>query len=80
MAVRRANGSGNIFKMSGNRRRPWRARVTVGWTEDGKQIIKNIGFYASRKEAEEMGSEFLFNAPDGQQGTHLTYDKYRGEV
>lgn len=32
------------------------------------------------REAEEMGSEFLFNAPDGQQGTHLTYDKYRGEV
>lgn len=25
-----------------------------------------------------MGSEYLFNDPDGQQGTYLTYDKYRG--
>lgn len=26
----------------------------------------------------EVKSEFLFNDPEGQQGTHLTYDKYRG--
>lgn len=25
-----------------------------------------------------MNSDYLFNDPDGQQGTHLTYDKYRG--
>ena len=25
-----------------------------------------------------MGSKYLFNDPDGQQGTYLTYDKYRG--
>lgn len=25
-----------------------------------------------------MNSEYLFNDEDGQQGTHLTYDKYRG--
>jgi len=25
-----------------------------------------------------MGSEYLFNDENGQQGTHLTYDKYRG--
>ena len=24
-----------------------------------------------------MGSEFLFNDEDGQQGTYMTYDKYR---
>ncbi len=29
-------------------------------------------------QAVETGSEYLFNDPDGQQGTHLTYDKYRG--
>ena len=30
--MRRANGSGNIYKMKGGRRRnPWRVRVTVGW-------------------------------------------------
>lgn len=30
------------------------------------------------EKAVEMGSEYLFNDSDGQQGTHLTYDKYRG--
>ena len=28
-------------------------------------------------QATSMHSEYLFNDPDGQQGTHLTYDKYR---
>ena len=28
--------------------------------------------------AVKMGSEYLFNDEDGQQGTYLTYDKYRG--
>lgn len=35
-------------------------------------VIKNYD------QAVRMGSEYLFNDPDGQQGTHLTYDKYRG--
>lgn len=30
------------------------------------------------EKAVQMKSNFLFNDPDGQQGTHLTYDKYRG--
>lgn len=30
------------------------------------------------KKAVEMNSEYLFNDENGQQGTHLTYDKYRG--
>ncbi len=29
-------------------------------------------------EAIRMGSKYLFNDPEGQQGTSLTYDKYRG--
>ena len=29
-------------------------------------------------EAKEMKSEYLFNDVNGQQGTHMTYDKYRG--
>lgn len=28
-------------------------------------------------DAKELGSEYLFNDPDGQQGTYMTYDKYR---
>lgn len=56
--MRRANGSGNIYKMKGGKRRnPWRVRVTVGWElnqETGrcKQNLKTIGYYATRAEAE----------------------------
>lgn len=45
------NGYGSITKMSGRRRKPWRVRVTSGWTDEGKQIYKNIGTYATRAEA-----------------------------
>lgn len=33
---------------------------------------------ANYKKALELGSAYLFNDENGQQGTHLTYDKYRG--
>ena len=50
------NGYGSVYKLSGNRRKPWAARVTDGWvnnpkTKKSKQKYKFIGFYESRKEA-----------------------------
>lgn len=48
------NGYGNVSKLPGRRRRPWRARKTAGWEEkDGKlrQIYINVGYYAAKKEA-----------------------------
>lgn len=50
------NGFGSVYKLSGNRRKPWTARKTVGWTFDeerGKSypVYQFIGYYASRKEA-----------------------------
>lgn len=36
--------------MSGNRRKPFIARVTVGW-KDGKQLYQIIGYFKTRKEA-----------------------------
>lgn len=45
------NGYGSITKMSGRRRKPWRVRVTSGWTPEGKQLYKNVGTYATRAEA-----------------------------
>lgn len=56
--MRRANGTGNIYKMKGGKRRkPWRVRVTVGWelnpkTGRCKQNLKTLRYYASRAEAE----------------------------
>ncbi len=42
--------------MSGNRRRPWRVRITVGWeineeTGREKQISKTLGYFVTKKEA-----------------------------
>lgn len=49
--MKNPNGYGSVFKLGGNRRRPWCARVTVGWSDDGKQKYKNIGYYEEREEA-----------------------------
>ncbi len=50
------NGYGNITKLSGKRRKPWRVRKTIGWeivseTEKLRQQYINIGYYATKSEA-----------------------------
>ena len=63
--MRRANGTGNVFKMEDkSRRNPWRVRITVGWemneaTGKSKQIIKTLGYYPSRQKAEAALNEYL---------------------
>jgi integrase len=49
--VKLPNGYGSVHQISSSRRKPWRARVTMGWTEDNKQIYYTIGYYKSRMEA-----------------------------
>ncbi len=54
--MRLPNGYGNISKLSGNRRNPWRARVTVGWkvdskTQKTKQQYATIGYFPTRQSA-----------------------------
>ncbi len=49
--MRLPNGFGNINKLSGNRRKPYRARVFDGYTDDGKRKYKNIGYYEKYNEA-----------------------------
>lgn len=48
--MRHQNGFGSIVKLSGNRRKQYGVRVTVGW-QDGKQVRKYIGYYSSEPEA-----------------------------
>ena len=45
------NGYGSIDKLSGKRRKPWRARKTRGWTDNGKQLYLIIGYFRTREEA-----------------------------
>jgi hypothetical protein len=49
--MRRPNGAGSVYKLSGNRRKPWIAIKTKGWDENGKQIKDIIGYYEERDEA-----------------------------
>lgn len=57
--MRRANGSGSIFKVKdAKRRKPWRVNVTLGVVineETGKarQRTASLGYFATRAEAEE---------------------------
>ena len=47
--MRLPNGYGNVHKLPGNRRRPWRARVTTGWTEDGKRLYYTVGYFTTQE-------------------------------
>lgn len=50
--MRNPNGYGSVVKLSGNRRNPYGARLTVGFkAENGFPIYKFIGYYPTRKEA-----------------------------
>ena len=68
--MRNPNGFGSISKMNDKRRRrPWRVRVTAGYEIDErtgthKQIIKTLGYCASRKEAMQMLAEYNKNPYD----------------
>lgn len=45
------NGYGTVYKLSGNRRKPWIARRTRAWTEDKKQLYDVIGYFPTKTEA-----------------------------
>ena len=57
--MRRANGTGTLVKLKGNRRKPWFAKVTVGYKNDGQAIQKAIcngngeKYFEKREDAEE---------------------------
>lgn len=58
--MKRSNSNGSITKLNGNRRRPYVARITLGWNEKtGKQIRKLIGTYSTQKEANKALADYL---------------------
>lgn len=56
--MRLSNGFGSVYKESGNRRNKWRAVVTVGFTDSGKQKRKTIGYFATKSEAMQRLQEY----------------------
>lgn len=49
--MRLPNGFGNINKLSGNRRKPYCARLLDGYTNDGKRMYKTLGYYEKYTDA-----------------------------
>ncbi len=45
------NGYGGVSKLSGNRRKPYIARITAGYTDEGVQIFKTLGYFRTKNEA-----------------------------
>lgn len=56
--MRNPNGYGSVYKLSGNRRKPWVARITVGWSIDKKQMYNILGYFKTRKEAQIALAEY----------------------
>ena len=81
------NGYGSVYKLSGNRRKPWAARVTDGWINDAKtkkskQKYKFVGFYETRKEALKALADYNAN-PYNIDTANITfeevYERWSGE-
>ena len=47
------NGFGSVHKLTGNRRKPYRVRITVGWKDandiNKTQKYKTIGYFATKE-------------------------------
>jgi integrase len=67
--LRLPNGFGNVSKLTGKRRNPWRARKTSGWiideeTKKAKQTYITIGYYETRQQAIQALSAYNTNPYD----------------
>lgn len=49
--MRLPNGFGQISKLNQKLRNPWRAMVTIEWTDEGKPVRKIVGYYKTYNEA-----------------------------
>lgn len=61
--IKLPNGYGSVYKLQGNRRRPFAVAVTVGLI-DGRYKRRMLGYYATRKEALAALSEYNRNPYD----------------
>ena len=57
--IKRANGTGTICKLAGNRRRPYAVKITTGYTETGKLQYKYLSYHRTRTEAEKALNRYV---------------------
>lgn len=67
--MRLPNGYGTVYKLSGKRRKPYIARITIGWEYDEKtgrkkQNVKTIGYFRTKKEGLQALAEYNNNPYD----------------
>lgn len=62
--MRRANSTGSIIKLGGKRRKPYAVRVTAGWTDDGKQILKYLSYHEKKTDARKALDAYNVNPYD----------------
>ena len=66
--MKRANGSGTVYKMKHKQlRKPYRAVVTYGYDANGKAIRKSVGTFATQKEAYTALALYSTNPPQEEQ-------------
>jgi len=62
MAMKRANGTGSVYKMKHKKlRKPYRAMVFLGQDSNGKTIRKTIGTFATQKEAYDAIANYVYD-------------------
>ena len=75
------NGYGSVTKLSGNRRKPYLARVTLGWVineETGKAVQNRvpIGTFKTKKDALQALAEYGANPYDIQNNNMTLAELY----
>lgn len=74
-SYRLPNSFGTVYRLSGNRRRPYAIAKTFGWDDKGKQIKKIIGYATSKKEGLEILLEYNKNPLADISYLNLTFEK-----
>lgn len=60
--MKNENGTGTTYKLNDKkRRRPWVARVTIGYSIKGKQLRKILGTYETKREAQKALIKYFDN-------------------
>ena len=72
------NGYGSVSKLSGNRRKPYWVKKTIGWNEKGHPIYETIGYTATKEEGLILLAEYNKN-PWDIDGSKMTLEKLHAE-
>ena len=73
--MRNPNGYGSVYRLQGNRRKPWAARKTIGKKSNGQLVYAFVGFYATKKEAMEALAKYNASPYD----TRTTFEQIHAE-